>query len=157
MAKLRIADSLGWPVPPYRAPSHWEELARRQKGPKNEPSEAITNGSPSQDRSGEPDTKVSGYKTAFQLKSNDAFSHVGRGNAHYRSRQYSNAISEYNKALELDPDYAAAYHNRGNAYATLRKFREAKRDWLKAVELEPALKPKVKKSSDIYKVNLEPP
>jgi tetratricopeptide (TPR) repeat protein len=89
-----------------------------------------------------------------KLSPKDAAGYVKRGNAYYRSRQYSKAISEYSKAIGLDSNYASAYYNRGNSYASLKNLEQAKKDLLKAVELNPALKPNVKKSSDNYKLNL---
>ncbi len=99
--------------------------------------------------------RMSSRSKDIDSNSNNAGSFVRRGNAYYRSRQYSEAISEYSKAIELDSNYASAYYNRGNAYASLSRFEEAKKDLLKAVELNPALKPNVKKSSDIYKLDLK--
>ena len=86
---------------------------------------------------------------------NDAAEYIKRGNAFYRSKQYKKAISEYDKAIMAAPKYAPAYYNRGNTYASLKMFEQARKDLLKALELDPALKPNVKKSSDVYKLNLK--
>ena len=95
------------------------------------------------------------YDKAADLSPKDASGYLRRGNAYYQLKQHIKAITDYNKALELNPDYAAAYYNRGNAYASIGKFEQAKNDLLKALELNPAIKLNVRKSCDVYKLNLE--
>ncbi len=99
--------------------------------------------------------ETSTYDKAADLSPKDASGYLRRGNAYYRLKQHIKAITDYNKALELNPDYVAAYYNRANSYASLGEFKQAKSDFLRAMELNPAIKPNVRKSCDVYKLNLE--
>jgi tetratricopeptide (TPR) repeat protein len=98
---------------------------------------------------------ISDFNQAIQLNPEFAEAYTNRGIAYRKLRQYTQAFSDYNQAIELNPKFAEAYCNRGVTYAFLGKSEEAKKDLLKAVELDPALKTKVKKASDDFKLGLK--
>ena len=81
--------------------------------------------------------------------------YLGTGYAYHKRGRLGEAIAFFNTAILLNPKDARAYFNRGVTYASLEKFKEAKKDLLKAVKLESALKAKVKKISDQFKLDLD--
>jgi tetratricopeptide (TPR) repeat protein len=97
---------------------------------------------------------MSDYNKAIEVNPKYAKAYYNRGLAYGKSGQHIIAISDLNKAIEVNPKFAEAYKDRGVAYAFLEKTEEAKKDLLKAVELNPALKARVKRISEQFKLGL---
>ena len=73
---------------------------------------------------------------AIQLKPDNAFAYLWRGQAYYALNNYQTAIDDFTKVIELKPD-AEVYYRRGAAYAALNNYQAAINDCTKAIELQP--------------------
>jgi tetratricopeptide (TPR) repeat protein len=106
------------------------------------------------DEAGDHAQAISCSTKAIELNPSFAAAYCNRGTAYNKSGQLANSLSDYTKAIELNPKYANAYFNRGVVNALMGKTVEAEKDLQKAVELNPALRERLKKVSDRFKLGL---
>ena len=88
-----------------------------------------------------PDSEISHYTKAIELKPDYTSAYNNRGNAYVRKGLPDKAIYDLNKAIELAPDYHLAFFNRGRAYKVKGQYDRAIRDYNEAIRLVPDYAP----------------
>ncbi len=93
------------------------------------------------------------YSEALRLNPWHIPSHMSRGRAYVRLRQFEPAILDFGEAIRLDPEHAPAYGNRAFAYGQLDMHTKAQQDFNQALDLgySPAL---LKETFDGLSANL---
>lgn len=85
----------------------------------------------------QPQSALSDYSKAIELKPDYVEAYNNRGAIHSRLQDFSSAIRDQSKAIELAPTLAEAYSNRGNALMGRHDYAQAVVDYSKAINLNP--------------------
>lgn len=83
------------------------------------------------------DEEINELNKIIELKPNDSYAYLLRGNAYINKKQYDNAINDYTRAIDFDKNYMAAYFNRGLANYTKMSYADAMKDFNITIELDP--------------------
>ncbi len=86
----------------------------------------------------------------------NAFSHLTKGQAYMAAEEYDKAIKEYDEAIQLKPDFAEAFYERGRSYDSKKDRNHAISDYDQAIKLKNDYAEAYLKRGDVYYAQSSP-